>query len=391
MQLWPPQADPSTLTRQVWDPATAASIPGVSKALQTYAGSISQMALDAYRGPTKLPRPPILEFLDLQLRARAVCLTNWSNDYWLHGNALGLITGRYAATGQAASLKYFPAHQWNAAGPDATPDGGVDYYLNGRLVNRHDVIHIQRGSHPVEWWRGVGVVEQHLEQLDGIGLQGAAERRNLKGGGVPSVAVIMPQKDANQTELDALGAKWDEKFAGPGRRPAFLPNGTIVTPLSWNPEEGQMVEARKQSLVDTADMFNLDPYWVGHEGSSHNYKSPGPMFHTLLKVSLEPVLAVFEQTLSLALLPYGQDTRFDRLQLTRDDFATMVTTLLAAMGGKPLLTQEEGRVYAGLSPEPELGEFPEPPPALAPPAAGDDAPKLAAVPDPEDESEDESA
>lgn len=386
--LWPPVVDPSTLSRQVWNAATAEAIPGVAKAVQIYQAAMMQLRLDEYRGTTKItPRPLMLQLPDPALRSLATYIAVHVKDWWIHGNAVSLVTRR-GADMWPLSTRYFPAHMWWQAGPDATEDGGVDYYLNGRKVPRQDVIHVQRGAADWEPWRGVGVVEQHLDYLDRVAMQSAAEGENLKKGGVPSVAIIMPQEHVTQTEVDEAGASWDEKFRGPGRRPALLPNGTQVVPLAWSPNDGQMVEARQLGLVDLANMFNLDANWLGAPNQSHNYKSPGPLFTGLLRLSLEPVMAVFEQVWSNTLVPYGRDIRFDRNQLTRDDFGTMVTTLATATGGKPLLTQEEARVYANLPEEPELGEFPEPPPQLEAPQ---DPPKLTPVPDDDDEEDQEES
>jgi HK97 family phage portal protein len=389
-QLWPPVVDPSTLSRQVWDARTAESIPAVAKALQVYQGTLSQMALDSFTGTARVqPRSLLLQCPDLSLRSLATFIAVSVGEWWIHGNTVALITAR-KADGWPAGMKYYPAHMWWQAGPDETQDGGVDYYLNGRKVPRADVVHVQRGAAAWQPWRGVGVLEQHLEHLDGVALQSAAERANLKSGGVPSVAVVAPNTDMTEEEQDEAALKLEEKFAGPGRRPAVFPDGTKVIPLSWSANDAQMVEAQQLSLTSVANMFNLDPNWLGAPNSSHNYKSPGPLFLQLLRMSLEPVARVFEQVWSLALVPYGQEIRFDRNQLTRDDFASMVTTLNTATGGKPLLTQEEARVYANLPEEPELGEFPAPPAQLdtAPAsAAGDgtdatDKPPLKAVPDP---------
>ena len=44
-------------------------------------------------------------------------------------------------------------------------------------------------------------------------------------------------------------------------------------PLSWNPTDAQMVEARQLSLVDVANLFNIDPYWVGSSQVSAPYQN----------------------------------------------------------------------------------------------------------------------
>lgn len=356
-QLWPPVVDPATLSRQVWDANSARSLPGLGRALQLYGGLISQCALDQFSGdePTR-PRPPLLQLPDVSLRARSTFVRMHVEDYLLHGNALHLVTARYS-DGGVRGVRWFPAHMWHVADPSASRDGGVDYYLNGRKVERReDVVHVQRGAAEGAPWRGVGVVEEHLKTLNRAGLEEAAESKSLAGGGVPSVAVIAPQSNLNAEDAEDAKDTWEEKFEGPGRRPAILPNGSQVIPLSWSPVDSQMIEARKLSLVDVANACNLDPYWLGGQSSSHTYKSPGPMFLTLLRTSLEPVMADLEQVWSLAWLPYGRSVRFDRLQLTRDDFATEVQTGVQGVQAG-LITREEWRIRQGLPTEPEFGEL----------------------------------
>lgn len=366
-QIWPPVVDPATLTRQVWGVETARTLPGVGRALQLYGGLISQCPLDQYAGDELIkPRPPLFQLPDVHLRARSTYVRMHVEDYLLHGNAAHVITARLA-NGAARATRWFPAHMWFATDPSTTRDGGVDYYLNGRKVPRDDVVHVQRGAAEGAPWRGVGVVEEHLKTLNRAGLEEAAESRNLTGGGVPSVAVIAPQPTLSPEEAEDAKDKWEEKFEGPGRRPAILPNGTQVVPLSWSPLDSQMIEARKMSLVDIANAFNLDPYWLGGQSSSHTYKSPGPMFLTLLRTSLEPIMSDLELVWSLLWLPpTGRSVRFDRLALTRDDWATEVATGMQAVGAK-LITREEWRIRQGLPTTPEFGEFEETPEPVAPP------------------------
>ncbi len=374
-QIWPPVIDPATLTRQVWDVCSARSLPGVGRALQLYGGLISQCAIDQYRGDEMVkPRLPLLQLPDVHLRSRSTFVRVHVEDYLLHGNALHLITAR-TANAQPRGTRWFPAHMWSVVDPASTEDGGVDYYLNGRKVPRNDVVHVQRGAAEGAPWRGVGVVEEHLKTLNRAGLEEAAESKNLTGGGVPSVAVIAPQPELSTEEAEAAKDIWEEKFEGPGRRPAILPNGTQVIPLGWKPVDAQMIEARKLSLVDMAILFNLDPYWLGAASSSHTYKSPGPMFLTLLKTSLESVMTDLELVWSLHWLPpSGRSLRFDRLQLTRDDFATEVTTGVAAVQAG-LMTAEEWRIRQGLPVAPEFGELRD-----AEPAVPDGPPKLQVLP-----------
>lgn len=357
--FWPQVNDPRRLSRQVWDARSAASIPAVAKALHVYQLA-GLMDLDCYRGVTPLKRPRLLEQPDLTSPGSTWYTQQHVTDWLLSGDACHLITAR-DATGWPAATRWRPSSQWSIV---QTADGDVEeYLLNGHRVPLEDVVHVRRGHHPLAHGRGIGIVEQHIRTLDRAGLEEESERQNLKGGGVPSVAVIAPQKQLSQVEADAAAEAWDEKLGGPGRRPAILPNGTQVIPLGWSASDNEMIAARTMTLTDVANLTGLDPYWLGAPGSSHTYRSPGPLWLALLRMTLEPMLRLFEDAWSAAWVPYGKRVVFNRLQLTRDDLQTSIATLSAARTAG-LMTYEEARVYLGLDPD-----VPEPKGAPVAPAA----------------------
>lgn len=384
-QLWPPVVDPKTLTRQVWDAQTAQGLPGMGRALALYRVLLGQLPLEAVRGDVVLPRSRFLRQPDLTL-AYPTFVGSHSDDWWLHGNAVHLVTSR-DSYGFPATVRYFPAALWSIS-EDPDDPGRAVYYLRGMEVPARDVVHVQRGVDPSAPYRGMGVVEQHVKALDRAGLEEEAERQNLRTGGVPSVAVIAPQKELTEVELNEAAQAWDEKFGGATRRPGIFPNGTEVKPLSWSPNDQQMTLARQLTLTDVANIMNLDPYWLGAPGSSHKYQSPAPMFTALLRTALEGPLRIFEEVWGRAWLPYGTEARFRRVELTRGTLAEMVTIGATAVPGG-LMTTNEWRAFAGLprvdDPRADELKFPaEVPPALA--AADDDTPPEQ---DPEQDPEDD--
>lgn len=345
-QLYPPVLDPKTLTRQVWDTDTARRIPGVGRALNLICGLISVMVQDAYRGIQPLPRPRLLQKPDLDL-ARSTFVKLQVEDYLVHGNGAHLITAR-RADGQPAAAKWYAAHRWlSIFDPE---DGRRRYWLDGIEVNPFNVVHVQNGADPLNPARGVGVVERFVRTFDRVALQEESERQNIMGGNVPSAAVIAPQSNLSEEEMDEAAAMWEEKFRGPGRRPGIFPSGTSVVPLSWSPNDQQATLARQMSLTDVANAFNLDAYWLGAPGSSHTYRSPGPLFLTLLRTTLEEIVTPFEELWSEAWLPYGQTVVFDRTKVLADDMQTTVNTLVKATGGKPVMSQDEARTVLKLAP-----------------------------------------
>lgn len=358
-QLWPPIiTEPRTLTRQVWDGVTAAGIPAVGKALTLY-GLLGGLNLQAWRGTKLLPTPQLLLQPDPDEPGSTWFVQQNLTDWLLSGNACNLVTAR-DAIGRPAAVKWFPAHLWTVTQGPLGEDRR--YYLAGRPVDRDDVVHVKRGHDPAAWGaRGIGIVQQHLGTLDRAGMQEAAESGTLKSGGVPSVVVIAPQVDLTQDDADAAGLAWDAAFGGPVRRPGIFSKGTEVIPLSWSATDSQMVEARKMTLIDVANLTGLDSYWLGGQSSSHTYKSPGPMFLVLLRTAFEPVLSLFEDAWSSSWLARGQQVRFDRDELTRDDLQTTITTMNQATSGEQLLTYEEARVYLGRDPNVKPTPKPIPP------------------------------
>lgn len=361
-------AQPRTLTRQVWDAGTARSIPGVGRALDLYAGLIGQCALTRVRGDVTMSTPRLLERPDPDM-AFPTFVGVHTEDFLLHGNAAHLVTAR-DANGWPAAVRWYSAHRWlitEDTDERGRPNGQPAYWLDGYRVPRDDVVHVRRGADPMFPWRGVGVVEQYLRTLDRVGLQEAAEAENLKGRGMPAVAVIAPNPELAPADADAVADKWVERFAGPEAKPGIFPRDTKIQTLSWTPDDAQMIQARSMSLKDVANIFNLDGYWLGAEGSSHTYRSPGPMFLTLLRVSLNPIMRTLEDEWSFMWLVRGQTARFDRSELLRDDLLSMVQAF--STGARFFPDPDEPRRLMGL---PALGPdaYPDPPtpPEPTPPA-----------------------
>lgn len=389
----PAWVDPSRLTRQVWDAASAKSIPGLGRALGIY-GMVAQCPLLHHRSipgvagssreelglPRMLQRPDpdmdLPNFIGVQVE-----------DWLLHGNACHKVTVRRESDNFPAAVRWYPAHRWGLQEVDGQPV----YQLDGREVPRDDVVHVRRGADPNFVWRGVGVVEQYLSTWNRAGLEGAAETENLSNRGMPSVVIVQPPgSEFDQDNADKVAEKWEERFGSQKGKPGVFPNGTVVTPLSWNPSDQELTLARKMTLTDMANATNLDPYWLGADGSSHKYQSPSPEFLKLIRISLGPMLRVFEDQWSYSWLPYGRGVLFDRLELLRDDLKTMVETFVKSTGKVIFPDPNEPRRYMGF-PELEDSAWPDPPAQLAPPDDTDDEPADDPPADDDDPTEEPAA
>lgn len=363
-----PAADETPVT-----PRIARGLPAVAKALGVIAGMAKQMPMQAYRGETLLPRPRILAQPD-PTRGAGNFIECCVQDYLLNGNVVTYTTTT-GANSYPGSVAWLPAAR---VGLNVDPhDGTLTWWFDGVELDPARVQHVRRGADDSIPQRGVGVVEQHLAQLGKVRDQETYERRILQGGAVPSVAVITPNKDLRQVEADAAKESWIAKYGGPTREPAILPAGTEVIPLAWSPADSEMTEARKLSLLDVANIFGMDGYWVGAPTSSLTYRSPGPMYLTLLRQTVSPLVLELEQVWGQHWLPYGTELRFDRTPVLQDDMSTTVAWVKQATDAG-LMSINEGRTRLGL-------------PRLDDPAADVPSPRLAPAqqtrPEPADPSE----
>ena len=353
----------------VWDPASAMALPSVGRAVALIAGQIRQMPMDDYKGIEPQTRPRLLEQPD-PAQARSWFVGMHVEDYLLHGNALNYITA-YDRTGWPAAAAWLPASwvdiSWDPSSPDYS---SPEYWVAGRRLDASRVVHVKRGADDKYPVRGVGVVEQHIAALVRVSNADRYESEALAGAGVPSVAVITPNPRLSSTEAAAAKADWLDKFAGPNREPAILPAGTQVIPLAWSPTDAQLTSVRGMNLQDVANMFNLDGYYLGAPGGSMTYRSPGPMFLQLLRITLEPVVDDFEGVWSQAWLARGHSLRFDRKSLLQDDLGTTILTLRNAVQSG-LMTLEEARQYLGLPVVPATGASVMSPVATTDTAAAD--------------------
>jgi HK97 family phage portal protein len=371
----------------VWDATSARRVPAVGRAIQLYGGMCKQMPLDAYRAGSLLPRPMLLARPDPD-RGRPWFVQCSVEDYLLNGNAISYVTSR-GSDGWPTSIMWLPASwvyiQWNPGNLDE-----VSYFYalwGSQPLNPDDVIHVRRGADRLYPVRGVGVVEEYLATLDRAAAEEEYERNTLNGAAVPSVAVIAPQANIDDTVAEEAKSRWVAKFGGPAREPVILPNGTQVIPLAWSPSDTQLMEARKMTLQDVANLFNLDGYWLGAPLSGMTYRTAAPQYQQILRTSIEPVLVDFEDEWSYAWLPRGQNVVFDRNKLLAEDFATTATAVVALVQAQ-VITPAQGFMLMGLpatlqtkggdaSPPPDQ---PPPPPPL--PAESQTAPASEGAPTP---------
>ncbi len=343
------------------------SIPGAWRATVLLSDLLGQIPWDAYRQPigrpeVKLePTPPLLEQPNPP-DTRMTTFSSWVLDLIWHGNAVGVIAARNALGWPTAAIAV-PAMSVGARRitkyiDSPLPIGAIEYSIGSMRLGSQDVIHIKGPCEPGAV-RGMGVLEAHLNTLN-LAQEQSRQARSVSNHGVPTGVLESSNPDLSDTEAMDLKAGW--LASQRDRSIAVLNASTKFTPLSWNPEELQMVEARKFTLNELELIFGLPVGWLGGMNSSRQYSNIEQDAVNLIKFSESGHLARFEQTLSLA-FPRGTVVRANLDAVLRADTLTRYQAHQIGIAAG-FLTLDEARELEHRAP------LPEKPPELDP-FAGD--------------------
>lgn len=344
-----------------WDWAMNAylALPGVWRARLPISQSIGAMPIGAWRDLAAVTPLPSLLAEPNPGEDRANTVAAWVCDLLDHGNAFGIVTG-VNAEGKPTSVEPVPCAN---VGVGRTETGRLVYTVGGnttRTYDRSEVFHAKGMSAPGAL-RGMGVLEAGMATLDRLTAEaryaGKAFNSGVPSGLLrvkdPDLQVGTDDDDAGYATAKGIKKAW-QASVGTGDV-AVLSELVDFTPLSWTPSDAQMVEARQLSLVDVANMFNLDPYWVGASQVSAPYQNVQQAALQLSRFTLGFWITALEAQFS-RMLPRGQEAKFERDTILRDDQSTRVANYktLVEIGA---LTVDEVRAREGLPP------LEEPPPA----------------------------
>lgn len=336
----------------------AMQIPGAWRAATFRAGLLGMLPWHAYR---KLPRrpeelitptPPLLE-QPQPPDTRFTTFASTALDYVWHGNGLWVIAAR-DRTGWPTAVVAVPAvsvgvRRITPFADSPLPVGALEYSIGSLRLTSRDVIHFKRPGEPGAV-RGLGVLEAHLSTLN-LAQEQSKQAQSISRHGVPTGVLTTSNPDASPEDMKAAKAAWLESQAS--RTIAALGPTVEFTPLSWNPEQLQMVEARKFTLTELELIFELPVGWLGGSTSSRTYANIEQDSANLLKFpGVGSDVAQFEQTLTLA-FPPETCARAHLDALLRPDTLTRYQAHQIALGGQPFLLVDEVREYEHRPPMPE--------------------------------------
>jgi HK97 family phage portal protein len=339
------------------------SVPGAWRASVLLSDLLGQVPWDAYREfggepEEKIePTPPLLE-QPAPPDTRMTTFSSWALDLIWHGNAIGVIAARNFA-GWPTAVWPVPAQMCSVRRvtkymDTPLPVGALEYTIGAmKELGSQDVIHIKGPCEPGAV-RGMGVLEAHLNTFS-LAQEQSRQARSLSNHGVPTGVLESSNPDLTEGEALDMKAQW---LANQRDRSIAVTNAsTKFVPLSWNPEQLQLVEARRLTVSELELIFGFPVGWLGGMNSARQYSNVEMDAVNLLKFSLGGHLARFEQTLSLA-FPRGTRARANMDAVLRADTLTRYQAHKIGIEAGFLLP-DEARDYEHRKPLPEKPQMPD--------------------------------
>jgi HK97 family phage portal protein len=339
------------------------TIPGAWRAAILLSDLLGEVPWNGYRQPIGqpeqllTPRPPLLE-QPAPPDTRMTTFSSWGLDLIWHGNAVGVVAARNFQGWPTAAI---PVPADNVAVRRVTPFvdsplpvGALEYSIGSMRLGSQDVIHIKGPCRPGAV-RGMGVLETQLSTLN-LALDQGRQAQSVSNHGVPTGVLTSSNPDLTDEEAADLKLAWLASQSS--RTVAVLNASTTFEPLSWNPDEMQMVEARKYTLGELELIFGLPVGWLGGQQSSKTYSNIEADAVNLLKFSLGGHLGRFEQTLSLA-FPRGTEVRANMDAVLRADTLTRYQAHAIALTNQ-FLSVDEVRELEHRPPLPDKAKEPDP-------------------------------
>jgi HK97 family phage portal protein len=338
-------------------------IPGAWRAAVLLSDLLGQVPWDAWRQPLGQPEvkieptPPLLE-QPAPPDTRMSSFSSMGLDLIWHGNAVGIVAARNAfgwptalslVSALSVSVRRVPAND-----PSPIPAGQLEYKIGTLTLGSQDVVHIKGPCEPGAL-RGMGVLETHLNTLT-LATEQARQARSVTAHGVPSGILKSSNPDLTDEEAADLKSTWLANQRD--RTVAVLNPSTEFVPLSWTPEQTQLVEARKMTINELELVFGLPVGWLGGMNSARQYSNIEQDAVNLLKFSCGGHFARFEQTLSLA-LPRGTVARANMDAVLRPDTLTRYQAHQIGITAG-FLTVDEARDLEHRAPLPEKPAEPDP-------------------------------
>ena len=314
------------------------------------ADAVSTLPLDLYRRGERDPLPELPPLL--RQPAAGLSLNEWLYavmvSLLLGGNAYGIVTGRSGSTLFPAQVEVDLAHPDRLA-VTVTPEGRVQYRLNGEELLPDDVWHVRAYTFPGVVL-GLSPVE-YARQTIGLGLAAEKFAGQFFADPVPT-GVLYADRDPKSEGAKELQAEWMAARKA-NRAPAVL-HGARFEPLSVRPEESQFLGTLDANVNAIARLYGCPPEMIaGTTAGPLAYTSPEMRSLHLLTCTVRGWLVRLGNAIS-RLLPSTQYARFNAAGMVRVDLKSRYEAHEIAIRAG-FLTVDEVRELEDRGPLPEAG------------------------------------
>jgi HK97 family phage portal protein len=189
----------------------------------------------------------------------------------------------------------------------------------------------------------------------------------------PSGAVEVPAH-ISPAGLARMEAWFNDRYTGAGaaKRVLFMDNGSKFTPISVSPEDAEVLESRRFSVIELCRLFNVPPPIIqSYENNTFTNAATASVWFATN--SLAPWARKIEAEFARSVFadPNGAfHIEIDLSGLLRGDYATRWVANVAAVNAGILLP-DEVRAQEGFGPLPKVKPVATPPVATVPPQEPD--------------------
>lgn len=311
----------------VVDVGTTLSVPAIWRAVTMISDDVGSLPIHAYRGDQRMyPTPRVLERPN-PTETPMETYSSMAAALLLHGNYVAL-KGPVGPNGypdmiipvDPAKVEIFMRTYEITVNGQKVKRRVKAFRIDHTVYDADEVLHIKGFSMPGEI-AGVGIVAAQRQGIAAAIAVMEYAARYFDGGAMPSYVIKSDNPDLTQDEADRLKQRWMEHYSGRSRIPAVLNGATTVEELTDNANDAQLVEARNQSILDSANMVGVPGAAVGAPNTSRTYTNTELQALEYIKTSLRPLTTRIEQAMS-DLIPRGQTARFSFDAMLRADTLT---------------------------------------------------------------------
>lgn len=336
-----PSPPAASLAPFTFDPAdvltvdrdAALTVPAYARGRSLIADTVASFPLDEWvAGERVYPARTLLVTPDPGTTRRYViaCTVEDLVDY---GRAWWLVTARDATTGKPRHVERITDRV------EVDPRGAV--LVDGNTVRERDLIRFDHASTGA-LGRGARILATALQ------LERAAERYAR----LPAPRTILRGTGEVHLSDDEATALLDGYERTVKARGAAYVDAVEVEQVGWTASEVQLVEARRHTAAQVANLLSLDSSWLGasESGSSLTYTNRQDLYRGLVDLTLRPYLDTVEQRLS-------RDDVTERGHVIRANLDAFLrgnvearADLVARLLPLDVLTRDEARVLLDLDP-----------------------------------------